>query len=279
MPPLAPRFRVRLLSPLALLALALGVFHSTQSSAAEQTGEAIFNHKCAVCHGPHGEGTAKHKEALSGTKSLAQLQDVIAKTMPEEEPGTLPTKDSRLVASFIYDAMYSPTAQSPHRPARIELARLTVRQYRMTVADLVGSFRSQIYWNEKPGLKAEYFKSKKSDNSTRVLERVDPQVKFDFGVESPLKDKIDPHEFSIYWQGSVLARRNGRLRLHHPHRACRAALAERPQCAAGRRVGEIGPRQRASRVDLSHRRPALLLAARILQSPTRRRRQKEKEGR
>ena len=39
---------------------------------------------------------------------------------------------------------------------RIELSRLTVRQYRNSVADLIGSFRNRGRWDEKRGLKGDY---------------------------------------------------------------------------------------------------------------------------
>src|SRR5207244_1548379 len=46
-------------------------------------------------------------------------------------------------------------------PPRIELARLTVRQYRNAVADLIGSFRTPGRWDEQRGLRGEYFKARR----------------------------------------------------------------------------------------------------------------------
>ena len=45
--------------------------------------------------------------------------------------------------------------------------------------------------------------------NSRVIERVDPVVRFDFGLEGPERDKFDPKEFAIVWQGSVLAPETG----------------------------------------------------------------------
>ncbi len=61
----------------------------------------------------------------------------------------------RQVAAYIYDAFYSKAAQArnPFRPARIELSRLTVRQYRNAVADLIGSFRRHRPLGRIAGLK------------------------------------------------------------------------------------------------------------------------------
>ena len=45
--------------------------------------------------GPRAKGTKKHEEPLEGSKSLAQLVDLIGKTMPEDDPGTLSKERSR----------------------------------------------------------------------------------------------------------------------------------------------------------------------------------------
>src|SRR5205823_814265 len=95
-----------------------------------------------------------------------------------------------------------------NRPARIELARLTVRQYRQAVADVVGSFRRPMAWGDQRGLKGEYFAGRRLGGKA-TLDRTDPQVKFDFGTESPAPGKIEPHEFSARWSGSVLAPETG----------------------------------------------------------------------
>ncbi len=196
-----------------LLGLAVAGLGRT-AAAAELSGEQIFTTKCAACHGPHGEGTKKHRPPLAGDKSLAQLLDVIGREMPEDDPGTLSKHDTEAVANYVYTAMYSPTAQQRNRPARIELARLTVGQYRQAVADLIGSFRYPAKWDGSLGLKAEYIagrdrKSKDNKGGKGGLERVDPQVNFDFGADSPDPDKIDAHKFSIHWNGSLLAPRTG----------------------------------------------------------------------
>src|SRR5207244_12673845 len=55
------------------------------------------------------------------------------------------------VAAYIHDAFYSPLGQARNKPARIELSRLTVRQYQNAVADLVGSFRTPGRWTCQSG--------------------------------------------------------------------------------------------------------------------------------
>ena len=114
------------------------------------------------------------------------------------------------MAAYIYDAFYSPTARERNRPARIELARLTIRQYRYAVADLIGSFRGAAgKTDEQHGLRGEYFAGRQFRTSKRELDRVDPEVHFDFGTASPVAGKIEPHEFMIRWAGAVTAPETG----------------------------------------------------------------------
>src|SRR5579859_5250152 len=122
------------------LAFALIPVLPSFAAAAEPSGEQIFKIKCSICHGPHGEGTKKHQKPLEGDRSIAQLAALIAETMPESNPGSVSPKEAEAVAAYIHDAFYSQVARERNRPARIELSRLTVRQYRNSVADLIGSF-------------------------------------------------------------------------------------------------------------------------------------------
>jgi mono/diheme cytochrome c family protein len=186
------------------------------------TGEAVYKSKCVTCHGANGEGTKKHKERLEGTKSLAQLVDLIGETMPDNDPGSLSKDDAKAVAEYVYNAIYSPAARERNRPARIDLARLTVRQYRHSVADLVGSFRDwNPAWGNERGLKGEYFSGRNFRDDRRVLERVDSQVNFDFKTDTPVPEKIDAHQFAIRWAGSLLAAETGmyEFTVHTDHAA------------------------------------------------------------
>ncbi len=128
--------------------------------------------------------------------------------MPEDDPGTCVGDDAQKVAAYVHQAFYSKAAQARNRPARIELSRLTVRQYRNAVADLIGTFRTPGEWDDRRGLKAEYFKSRRFRTSDRVIERIDPEVRFDFGEQGP-DESFDPSQFSIRWEGSVLAPETG----------------------------------------------------------------------
>ena len=199
----------RLVFALACLcALAVGCMNSARAAAPKHNGRQIYASKCARCHGPEGTGTKKHKKQLAGNLSVLQLADQIRKTMPEDDPETLTDQQARAVATFVHDAFYSAVARARNQPAKIDLARLTVRQYRQTVADLIGSFRRPAVWGEQRGLRGEYYRGRRIGRS-RVGDRIDAQLEFDFGTAAPLPKIDEPHSFSIRWSGSILASETG----------------------------------------------------------------------
>jgi hypothetical protein len=174
------------------------------------TGEQIFRKQCASCHGPNGEGTAdNYAHPLAGDRSVAQLVRLIARTMPQDDPGTCTGENAERVAAYIYDAFYSKAARERNKPPRIELARLTVRQYQNAVADLIAGFRPAGQWDGQHGLRGDYFNDRGFRNGKRVFERIDPRVCFDFGSDGPQADKFDARQFAIRWEGSVLAPETG----------------------------------------------------------------------
>jgi hypothetical protein len=180
--------------------------------AEEPNGDRIYQAKCSCCHGQRGEGTRKYKQRLEGDRSVEQLARVIQQTMPESAPGSLSLAEARAVAGYVHAGFYSKLARERNRPARVELSRLTVRQYRNAVADLVGSFRPPHKEDGSRGLKAEYFRGRRLGSRGRVLERIDPRIAFDFGTDSPVPGKAPPEEFSIRWRGALLAPETGEYR-------------------------------------------------------------------
>ncbi len=171
---------------------------------APKTGEQLYKQHCVRCHAADGQGAKKTIAPLAGEKSVAQLAKVIDDTMPEDDPDKLNAEESARVAAYMHEAFYSPTAQARVRPARIDLARLTVGQYRNAVADVVGSFRPVAKLDPKQGLRGEYFNSRNFQGNKRVIDRTDPEVKFDFGKAAPDGGKFEaPHTFAIRWEGSV----------------------------------------------------------------------------
>lgn len=198
------RFRSVSTLPLSLV-VALVAFRSATAGGRETPGEQIWVARCAGCHGPGGEGQPKKTRPLQGDKSVSQLADVIRETMPEDDPGSLSVDESRRVAAFVHEAFYSQTARERNRPARIELARLTARQHRLVLTDLVGSFRGTPWWGTDRGLRGTYFSGRNFGEKGKVASRTDAQVNFQFGPDAPLPEVTEPHQFSIRWNGSLLA--------------------------------------------------------------------------
>lgn len=177
----------------------------------QSKGRDLYHQQCARCHGRNGEGVkGKYAEALYGDWSLEKLARVIDKTMPEDDPEKCVGEDAGAVARYMYDAFYSREARVRNHPARVELARLTNRQYLHTVADLLKQFTGpDTSPNAERGLRAVYFKSRNQGREGRIIERVDSQVDFDYGTGSPEPERIKPEEFSMQWRGSVIAEETG----------------------------------------------------------------------
>jgi len=172
-----------------------------------RTGEQIYRQQCASCHGTSGEGTDDHYPRwLVGDRSVTGLARFIAKTMPEDAPGECVGEDAEKVAAFIYEAFYSKAAQARNhfQAPRIELSRLTVRQYRNTVADLIGSFRTPGRWDDERGLKAEYSsrgrRRRDGNGGGNSLNRIDSEIRFAFGTDSPIPEQNALKDVSKRWQ-------------------------------------------------------------------------------
>ena len=186
-------------------------------------GAALYSQHCASCHGKNGEGVEDEvDEPLHGERSLASLTKYIDKRMPEDDPDILNAEQSGMVAEYIYDSFYSPGARAKSgTPPKMAVARLTNRQYRESVADLVGSFGKITVPGEGRGLKAQYFQSDGMNKKARkVLDREDPRLEFEFGEGAPAEG-ITPDQFSIAWDGSLIAPATGwyEFRLSTPNGA------------------------------------------------------------
>ena len=199
------RFSTRLL--FAAIGLQVGINTSLADEDNSLVGQNLYAQRCAECHGELGDGTDYYASRLAGDLSTIQLAKVVQETMPEGDPGTLSDDEARVIAEYMYGEFYSPIAQARLRPPRIELSRLTVRQYRRSVADLVGSFRSRGTIGSERGLKGEYFNDRRFQK--RAAERVDPMVAFEFSNEAPVPEIENPDLYSVRWQGSLLPTATG----------------------------------------------------------------------
>ncbi|MCA9247039.1 MAG: DUF1592 domain-containing protein [Planctomycetales bacterium] len=190
---------------LALLIALAGVAFNSVHAAPD--GAKIFTAQCAECHGPRGEGVPDATpNPLHGNRPLSGLTKYIVEKMPEDSPQDCAGEEAQAVAQYIYEAFYSPAAQVRNKKPRVDLARLTVNEYRHAVADLVGTFRPPLKPDDQRGLRAEYFNNPKLGD--RKVERVDQQVDFDFG-ENEAAPGVGQEDFSTRWDGSLIAPASG----------------------------------------------------------------------
>jgi len=192
-------------------ALAIAVTVGWHARAADHPGLAIYKEHCARCHGETGAGTQDVPDPLVGDRSVNQLAAYIDETMPEDDPSQVTGEAARQVAEYMHGAFYSAVARDRNRPARVELSRLTIRQYQNTAADLIAGFRGRGPGvDAQRGLRAEYFKGRDFDRGkSLVYEQLDPQVAFDFGVEGPDPERFEPNRFAIRWLGSIVPPETG----------------------------------------------------------------------
>jgi len=198
---------------------------------AQHPGAAIYQKLCAECHGDRGQGVEdEYDEALVGEKTIEALARQIDRTMPEDAPEKSTPEDSKLIAEYIYDAFYSPTAQARLNPAKKELARLTIDQFRNSVMDVIGRFRMGPGFdrpvNAEQGLKATYRgvelpkpgekavdttpkKGIKAKRPNKTIEKVEPVISFHWGPESPDKAVLEAEQFQNRFEGSVVATETG----------------------------------------------------------------------
>ncbi len=176
-------------------------------------GAKIYAEQCLSCHGENGRGgTDGYSDPLVGDASIGQLAEVIADTMPEEDPDLCVGEDAKAVAEYIYESFYSEAAQLRNRPPQTAFSRLTARQLQQSLADLYTHFYSSPWVENKRGLSASYFDSNRWDNKKLKVERIDPVIDFDFGRDAPVEG-VDPKEFYIHWSGSLNIVHSGRYEI------------------------------------------------------------------
>lgn len=181
----------------------------TQGADLRATGRDVYQQLCVRCHGRNGEG-AKYAQALHGDWSLEKLTRYIDENMPDGAPDECEGPDAEAVARYIYEAFYSPEAWARNHPARIELVRLTNRQFVNTVADLLRSFSGgDAVPGGARGLRGNYRGQGRGD--PKNFERVDPQVNFAFNDNNPDLERLGTgtNGFSISWRGAVLTEEAG----------------------------------------------------------------------
>jgi cytochrome c553 len=191
----------------ALFAAATSLHAQDTLTSAVHPGKIIWEKHCVECHGQNGEGVkGEYSDPLHGDRTVASLSKRIDKTMPEEDPDLLNAEESAQVAEYIYNAFYSEESRAKSAlPIRHSFSRLTVPQFRNSVADLFSN--PQAVWSSERGLSARYSSGK--DKKKEDFQRKDNQVRFDFGEASPQAEVLPADNFSIKWEGSIIAEENG----------------------------------------------------------------------
>ena len=161
-------------------------------------GRAIFQAKCAKCHGARGEGTpVTFPQPLVGDLNPTELTSFIATSMPPDPDPKCSADEIKQVAAFIFDEFSSKGAANELARPRLLLSHLTARQYRNAVADLMTSFRGGTGpWDDQRGLKGSYNTIQANGDGKHVMDRLDPEIKFSFEKSSPDPEKIDPNSRS-----------------------------------------------------------------------------------
>ncbi|TWU36680.1 PA14 domain protein [Novipirellula aureliae] len=199
-------------APLSTVAMAEDMPHTLaehDNGGGENTGAAIYSSQCASCHGPNGQGTAdNYPSPLVGDSSIGELSEIIAETMPEDDPDTCKDKDAEDVARYIHESFYSEAARQRQRTPTITLARLTGDQLRQSLADLYASQSGSAWLHQQHGVTGNYFDGPRWKKENLRIERVDPTIDFDFALGGP-GEGIQPEEFYIQWIGTLKVDRSG----------------------------------------------------------------------
>src|SRR4030095_3344653 len=125
-----------------------------------------------------------------GDWSIGKLTRYIDKNMPDDAPQKCVGPDAEAVARYINDTFYSREARARNHPARVELVRLTNRQYVNVIDDLLRGFEEEAthtgdtHW----GLRANYRPRNRGTNNNdrrNGFERIDRVVNLTFGTNSP----------------------------------------------------------------------------------------------
>lgn len=179
----------------------------------DQRGEKIYRTQCASCHGTKGQGVeGKYEQSLTGDLTAEALAEIISDTMPAEDPDRCVAEDATAVAQYMMETFYSPAARAKTMTG-IELTHRTNLQYKNSIADLLARFSGKI-WIEpgmtNRGYKGQFYTSRNFDSTKKSGERVDPEIKFQFGNGSPLSPDTQCEEFAAHWHAALQVQETGR---------------------------------------------------------------------
>jgi cytochrome c5 len=216
-----PFFSSRTLSAPFLTLLAALPF-ATLAADDAHPGKVIYQKLCVECHGEDGRGAPPHfEEPLRGNRTVAWLAKRIDRTMPEDDEDACVGEDAEAVADYIYHAFYSPQARAGEELVKRDFSRLTVPQFQNSLTDIFAHFqwRPDRPETAEHGLAATYYgggnfgrrntDQKGAERNAINFSRLDPQISFNFGENSPEPKLYDAQEFSMRWEGSLIAEDTG----------------------------------------------------------------------
>ena len=172
-------------------------------------GKDLFADSCIECHGVRGEGVPDaYEEPLIGDSSISELTEIIADTMPEEDPDACVGEDAEAVAAYMFETFYSPKARLRRNPPKQKLARLTAHQLQQSLADLYSGLNGTIWHDDKTGIRARYYNRDSKDGQTS-FDRVDKTIDFDFGTDGPGQG-VKSKNYSVSWNTALKCDVSGR---------------------------------------------------------------------
>jgi len=176
-----------------------------QQEALLTRGKLVYAKQCAKCHGEYGAGVEKScSDPLVGDLAIFPLSEVIAETMPEDDPEACLGPEAVAVASYIHGAFYSKAARITLQPPRVTLSRLTKTQLRQSLADLFAYHGRVVSPMQDYGIRGRYYDGAKKNDSHKKIERTDRVLDFDFGNDGP-GEGINPKDFCVEWRGAIKA--------------------------------------------------------------------------
>jgi len=207
---------IRRLPVVIAIVVCLGLFagtargeDSTQQEDLLSRGKAIFETQCMKCHGESGVGVEEFcSDPLRGDLPVVPLSEVIAETMPEDDPEACLGTEAFEVASYIHGAFYGKAAQLQLQPPRATLSRLTKTQLRQSLADLFAYHGEVVSPVKDQGLEGLYYDGAGKNADHKEIERTDRVLDFDFENEGP-GEGINPKDFFVQWRGAIRADSTG----------------------------------------------------------------------
>lgn len=181
-------------------------------------GQKIYRELCLECHGDQGQGVKDLcDDPLHGNRSLESLVKRIERTMPEDDEDACVGPDAQAVATYIYDAFYSPQARSKLLSSiKPKLQRLTVPQYKSSVTDLITYFRKsqtrQYSQDRHLNMRISGKHPYKKKNDKKVWQshkQKATEIEFSFSDQLSIENLDRKENIEINYEGSVLAESTG----------------------------------------------------------------------